>query len=242
MKIALISDIHGNHIALEKVLNEIKASRVDHIICLGDVATLGPEPGSVIQQLSDCDCRFIMGNHDEFMIDPDLIHTYTEIPIIVDAVKWTRDQLTEDDIEFIKKFEKKINTNLNSEKSFLFYHGSPQSNMEDILPGTPDEDLDEIFADDYADIMAGGHTHLPMMRQFKNSIVLNPGSVGLPFKKYAMGNTPEIKEYGEYMVITVNGNDTHFDFRQVKFDVKSLVRELSKSDNPLNPFLHSQYP
>ena len=161
MRIALISDIHGNHIALEKVLDEISTSSIDQIICLGDIITLGPDPRSVIQQLSALECNFIMGNHDEFMIDPELIHTYTEIPIIVDAVKWSRDQLTENDLEFFKNFKRKINTNLNTEKSFLFYHGSPNSNMEDILPEPASADHHYRHDDDDRHRRAGGFIVAP---------------------------------------------------------------------------------
>jgi len=73
MKTALISDLHGNHVALRAVLAHAQDARVDRIVCLGDVATLGPEPHRVLETLAELGCPCIMGNHDEFMLDAELI-------------------------------------------------------------------------------------------------------------------------------------------------------------------------
>ena len=63
-RIALISDLHGNAIALREVLRSIDEHGVDEIVCLGDVATLGVAPSEVIDTLQRLGCRCIMGNHD----------------------------------------------------------------------------------------------------------------------------------------------------------------------------------
>jgi predicted phosphodiesterase len=70
MRVALVSDIHGNEVALKAVVDEVERVGVDQIVCLGDVATLGPLPGGVIRMLRDLACPCIMGNHDAFLIDP----------------------------------------------------------------------------------------------------------------------------------------------------------------------------
>ena len=69
MRVALISDIHGNEVALRAVLEEIESEGIEQIVCLGDVATLGPRPGRVIDLIEGLDCPCIMGNHDEFLLD-----------------------------------------------------------------------------------------------------------------------------------------------------------------------------
>src|SRR4051794_15958575 len=104
MRLALISDLHGNELALQAVLRDSKRHGVDQLICLGDVATLGPRPAAVIDILRDFDCPCIMGNHDAFLLDPALIHTYTEFPVIVEAVDWCRDQLSKAHIDFLRTF------------------------------------------------------------------------------------------------------------------------------------------
>jgi 3',5'-cyclic AMP phosphodiesterase CpdA len=98
MRIALISDVHGNMIALQAVLAELHRSEPDHVICLGDVATLGPNPREAIVAVQKLGCRCIMGNHDEFLIDPQLVHTYDTMPIVVESIEWCRNQLSESEL------------------------------------------------------------------------------------------------------------------------------------------------
>ena len=98
MRIALISDIHGNEVALEAVLKDIKKAGVDQIACLGDVVALGPLPVAVLQMIQDLDCPCVLGNHDAFMIDPPLVHSYTDVPVIVDSIEWCRSQLSTKEI------------------------------------------------------------------------------------------------------------------------------------------------
>jgi hypothetical protein len=76
MRIALISDLHATDVALRAVLDDIARVGVDQIICLGDVATLGPSPNLVLQMLRDIGCPCITGNHDAFLLDPQLIAKY----------------------------------------------------------------------------------------------------------------------------------------------------------------------
>ena len=69
MRVALISDIHGNALALELVLADIRREAVDLTVCLGDVATLGPKPRECLEMVRSEGIRSIMGNHDEFLLD-----------------------------------------------------------------------------------------------------------------------------------------------------------------------------
>src|SRR5947209_139627 len=108
MRVALISDLHGNRLALEAVLADIARAGVDRIVCLGDVATLGPYPEAVLARLEQLGCDCIMGNHDEFLIDPRLIRTYTEAPIVVAAIEWCRAILPPEAIAFVRRFQRQL--------------------------------------------------------------------------------------------------------------------------------------
>ncbi len=72
MRIALISDIHGNAVALDIVLDALKKQQVDSIICLGDVAASGPQPCQVIERLRAIGCPVVMGNTDDWLLQPQL--------------------------------------------------------------------------------------------------------------------------------------------------------------------------
>ena len=66
----------------------------------------------------------------------------------------------------------------------LFFHGSPRSYDEWIFSTTPDEELRAMFADIEATVLIGGHTHVQMIRRYVESIIANPGSVGLAFREW----------------------------------------------------------
>src|SRR5690348_61501 len=85
-RVALISDIHSNEVALRAVVADIRRTGVDQIICLGDVANLGPAPNAVIEILAGLECPCIMGNHDEFLLDPSLVRAYNDAPRIIASV------------------------------------------------------------------------------------------------------------------------------------------------------------
>src|SRR6185369_9306433 len=145
MRVALISDLHANAVALAAVLEDIERVGVDEVICLGDVATLGPRPDIVLDTLRQLGCTCILGNHDEFMLDAQLIHTYTEAPVVVDAVDWCRNRLSLSDLDFIRTFKKTFEVALDGKAKLFLFHGSPRSNMEDLLATTPADLLDEML-------------------------------------------------------------------------------------------------
>src|SRR5439155_22525892 len=130
MRVALISDIHANDVALQAVMADIKRVGVQQIICLGDVATLRPCPGAVIQTLRDLRCPCILGNHEAFLLDPDLIQTYTEVPVVVEAVDWCRGRLSADELDFLRTFRPSLEIPLDPHSTLLLFHGSPRSHME----------------------------------------------------------------------------------------------------------------
>src|ERR1700730_16950604 len=105
-RIALISDIHANEVALRAVLADIRRTGVDQVICLGDVANLGPRPNAVIEILAELGCPCIMGNHDEFLLEPELVNTYAQSPRVVESVDWSRSKLSSAELQFIRGFER----------------------------------------------------------------------------------------------------------------------------------------
>ena len=70
MRLAIISDIHGNLVALQTVLADIETARVDQIVCLGDVAANGAQPRDVIEKMRALGCPMVRGNTDEWFLAP----------------------------------------------------------------------------------------------------------------------------------------------------------------------------
>ncbi|MGI9382185.1 MAG: metallophosphoesterase family protein [Methyloligellaceae bacterium] len=242
MRIALISDIHGNAVALEAVLADIARVGADQVICLGDVATLGPEPQSSIESVRKLACPCILGNHDEFLLDPGLIETYTDAQVVVESVNWCRAQLAAKELEFFRTFQPSLKIRMDESATLLLYHGSPKSNMHDILVTTPPDELDDLLGGEHATVMAGGHTHVQMLRQHMGTLIVNPGSVGLPFEAFVAGAAPTLlPTYAEYATVEAGGGSVSVDLRRVAVDVDALRRAVQASDVPLRDFLLEQY-
>jgi putative phosphoesterase len=233
MRLAVISDIHANEVAFRSVIKDIELHGTDQIVCLGDVTTLGPMPVSVLETLQDLNCNCILGNHDAFMIDPKSIHSYTNSPIIMDAVSWCRDQLSEKHLDFIRTFQNHVELSPDGSNRLLFFHGSPRSHTEDILSTTPADELDEMLAGHTATIMSFGHTHIQMLRQHKGTLIINPGSVGIPFKEFVINRTPAILEHAEYAFIEIQQENVDVRLRRIPFNKEDFRKTLEGCGEPI---------
>jgi predicted phosphodiesterase len=236
VRVALISDLHANEIALDAVLRDAAGAGHDALVCLGDVATLGPRPAEVLARLRGLGCRTVMGNHDAFMLDPSLIRSYSESALIVGSVEATRAALSSADLAFIQTFEPTI-----ALEGLLLYHGTPRSNTEDLLATTPPERVDEMLAGVQATVLAGGHTHLQMLRQHRGMLIVNTGSLGMPFREYAAGGPPVILPFAEYALVESGRAGVSVDLRRVPLEPRALAAQVDGWDNPLAPALRASY-
>ncbi len=236
MRIALISDLHANALALDAVLVDARRAGYDELVCLGDVATLGPRPGAVLARLRELGCRCILGNHDEFILDPPLIHRYSESPLIVASVDTTRAAMTAEDVAFMGTFAPTLSLG-----GVFLYHATPRSNTEDLLATTPAERVDVMLDGRQALVLAGGHTHLQMLRQHRGMLIVNSGSVGMPFQEYASGGPPVILPHAEYAIVEVSGGSATVELRRVALDARALAAQVDGWENPLASPLRGLY-
>jgi putative phosphoesterase len=211
MRIGLISDIHGNFTALEAVLANMNVHPVDLLVCHGDVATIGPQPKQVLEKLKGLDCTFIMGNHDATLLDMSKIRHYQIGPNLTAYVEIP----------------------LEKDLSLLCYHGSPQSNTDQVLATTTIYELARQFTGHHNRFLAGGHTHIQMMRQHESRLIINPGSVGSPFKTaFKAGIRPVLLPWAEYGIIEYKDGVMSVDLRRVPFDMAVYAKVLKESDMP----------
>ena len=99
MRYAIISDLHSNMDALEKVIEDIRKQKVDRHLCLGDIIGYGAQPRECIEMVKELDCLTIAGNHDWAALGKtniDYFNAYAK-----EATLWTRDQLTQEDKDYI---------------------------------------------------------------------------------------------------------------------------------------------
>jgi putative phosphoesterase len=230
MKVALISDIHGNLVSFEAVLQDIERENVDQIVCLGDVAALGPQPREVLMHLKTLKCPAVMGNTDDFLLTP---KTYSgsneESQKIYEIECWSAAQLTDGDKTFIRTFHPTVELML-GELTLLCFHGSPNSYDDVIRATTPDDELERKLSGFNADIMAGGHTHTQMLRRHRNLLLINPGSIGLPHD-YFLGEVYKPAR-AEYALLNTADDKISIDLRRVKVDSEQVRQSFLGSGMP----------
>jgi putative phosphoesterase len=242
LQVALISDLHANVPALEAVLADIEQQKVDKVICLGDIATIGPQPRQIIDKLRNLDCCCIMGNHDAALLDPERTAEYQLAPVLIPSLQWCLRQMNPRDFELLQSFKTTIDIPLEAGTSLLCYHGSPDSITGTILSTTPARELHKYLTTATTKIMAGGHTHFQMLRQHMGTIFINPGSVGCPFLQQAVNETvPTLLPWAEYALVNLSDGVFHVDFRRVDFNIDLFCEILSESDLPVKNWWLQQY-
>lgn len=232
MKVAFISDIHGNFLSLEAVLKDIDKQKVDDIICLGDVATLGPQPAEVVAKLRELGCQCILGNHESYLFDLELGQAYMPEYWFISALKWCHEQLSQSDLEYLQSFKPIMKFRLNPSTVLLCFHGSPRSNEENIFSTTAPDKLDEMLEGYDATVMVGGHTYVQMVRQHKGTLIANVGSVGMPFEQMPFVDAPRVMPWAEYTILTWESGVLGIEPRRIPISLNNLRGIVKESKMP----------
>jgi len=230
MRFAFISDIHGNLHALDVVLADLQAAQVDQMVCLGDVASLGPQPREVIARLRQLNIPIIMGNHETYLLNPQL--TDKHHPWLRAAELWCLSQLSADDLNFLRSFQPQLSFTLDPETTLLCFHGSPRSNEEFIYPNTSPETLNDFFAGQSAQVLVGGHTHVQMTRQHRGALVVNPGSVGMPCEFPMRGQNQHYLRWAEYAILEMKEGSLAINLQRLPIDFEYLAQTARASSLP----------
>lgn len=245
MRIAVISDIHGNDLAFETAEADLQNQKIDQIVCLGDAIQGGPQPAGVVQRLRKLNCPVVMGNADAWLlsgeetadegIPPERLRKMGEIRT------WSLSQLTEDDRAFIASFQPTVTIKLEDGLDLLCFHGSPTSFDDIILPAAPEEEFQKYLGE-YADhILTGGHTHAQQIRRMGKYFFFNPGSVGFAYSHNQPDDEFHADPWAEYAILTAENGQVSLEFRRVPFNAKELIRIYRESGRPFAEDAIAQY-
>ena len=236
MRIAVISDMHGNDLAFEAVESDFQKQNVDQIVCLGDAIQGGPQPAEIVQRLRKLKCPVVMGNADAWLISgeetadegipPERLKKMGEVR------NWSLSRLTEEDIDFIAKFQPTVTLPLLDDLDLLCFHGSPVSFDDVILPAASEEDFQKFLGPYAGSILTGGHTHAQQIRRLGELFFFNPGSVGFAYSHNQPDDNFRADPWAEYAILTAEDGRTGLEFRRVPFDENELVRIYRESGRP----------
>jgi len=245
MRVAVISDMHGNDFAFAAVEGDIKNQEIDQIICLGDAIQGGPQPAEVAQRLRRLNCPVVMGNADAWLISGE--ETADEgIPqerlIKMGEVRaWSLSKLSEADKAFISSFQPTVTLPLQDDLDLLCFHGSPVSFDDVILPAALEDEFQKFLGAYVGRILTGGHTHAQQIRRIGKLFFFNPGSVGFAYSHNQPDDDFHADPWAEYAILTAENGQTSLEFRRVPFDAKELIRIYRESGRPFADEAIAQY-
>jgi predicted phosphodiesterase len=232
MRLAVISDIHGNCFTLDSVLRDIRAQGIERIVCLGDAIQGGAQPAETVQRLRELNCPVVMGNADAFVLQGKLEEPASERQLAVRA--WSLTQLSSADVAFMQQFQPTVEIALEAGKKLLCFHGSPRSFNDIILPQTADETVHQYLDGFDANFLTGGHTHTQQVRRLSAGEIwyFNPGSISLAYNWERASDGSKVDPWSDYAILTSEGAVTSVTFRHVPFDVEELTRIIRASGLP----------
>jgi putative phosphoesterase len=227
MRIGLIADIHGNKLALDTVLAQLDHRAVDSIVCLGDVAMLGPQPAESIATLQALQIPVVMGNTDAWFFGGDQPGPETAL-----LANWCRDQVSLQGRDYVRSFSPTINIELEDRLMLLACHATPRNFDEVISAGTPSADVMTMLNGATQELIAGGHTHVQLLRQINQQRFINPGSVGLPGigpRSNDLAKNLRV-DWAEFAIIDTGNDDVSIEFHRTPIDLAELF-EIARAVN-----------
>lgn len=244
VRIALISDIHGNSIALEAVLADCETTGVDRFWFVGDYVALGPSPDAVLRRITSIpDAVFVRGNTDRYVVtgdgppptletvraNPALIPTYAAIAA---SFAWTRGFVVATGwYDWLADLPLEHRYLAPNGVRILAVHASPgDDDGEGIHPGRSNDDIASLVRGCDADLVVVGHTHEPFVRQVGATLVVNVGSVSNPRGDDARAS---------YVVMDVDDRAVSFTHHRVAYDYEAFASEVVLSRHPGASFIMS---
>ncbi|MCX5107766.1 metallophosphatase family protein [Streptomyces sp. NBC_00378] len=180
-RVAVLSDIHGVLPALEAVLAEPEVRAADRIVLTGDI-TAGPQPTQVLDRLAGLGDRviWISGNADRELLE----YRRGQRDTIPDPIApWAAEQLSEVHLDLLGSLPRSLSLSVRGLGRVLFCHATPRDDEEVVLVDSRLDRWKEVFSGLDSDIrtVVCGHTHMPFVRLAHGRLVINPGSVGMPY-------------------------------------------------------------
>ncbi len=244
MRIALLSDIHGNIIALDAVLADCRSLGVEQFWFLGDYAAIGPEPSSVLERITALsNAAFTRGNTDRYVVtgelpppdlatiqnNPALVPTYADV---VASFAWTRGFVTATGwFDWLARLPLEFRFTLPDGTRILAVHAAPgEDDGDGVHPGTSNAELSALIAGCNADVVFVAHTHEAMIRRVANVLVVNLGSVSNP-------RSGDLR--ASYVLLELTDSGVELDHRRVAYDQKAFSDRVLRSNHPAADFILS---
>jgi predicted phosphodiesterase len=222
MRIAIVSDIHGNRRAFDAVLADLREVAPDLIVHGGDLSSGGAHPAEIIDRIESLGWPGVCGNTDEMLCAPNRLTEFAAtLPQLAavfqrveDTIPWTVNKLGADRLRWLKKLPIRY-----VREDLTIVHAGPNDCWRAPAPNATDDEFRKVYAPLNARTVVYAHIHVPFIRHFDGWTVANTGSVSQSYD----GDTR-----ASYLVIDNGNPSTH----RVEYDAQSEADDLLKSGVP----------
>jgi len=240
-RLTVLSDVHGNLLALEAVLADVAAQGApDATWVLGDLVAFCPWPAETLDRLRALpDVAFLQGNTDRYLVtgrrpvapvrSPDDWASMPETLTGRDAnFRWAVERLSYAAYEFLRDLPPRLDMDVPGYGRVLAVHATPDDDETNLYPDTPDEQVRRHLAGLDARLVLYGHTHRPVDRTVAGVQLVNDGSVGMPLD----GDSRPA-----YALIDFAGGRCTVTIRRVAYNAEAVIAELERVEHPARAWL-----
>lgn len=232
MRIAIVSDIHGNLTALEAVLADLRRTSPDLILHGGDLADAGARPAEIVDLIRDLGWPGVLGNTDEMHFRPESLTEFAEqspamrtfLPVIEEMSAATRELLGPERLAWLSNLPRNLQRG-----PLMLVHASPENLWRAPAPEASDTELEAVYGPLSAPITVYAHIHRSFVRRIDRTagdsilIVANTGSVSLSYDGDLRAS---------YLLIDASEAVPMPTIRRVEYDLEKEIRALSMSALP----------
>ncbi len=225
--VAVITDIHGNLLALEAALSRIEELGIQSVYCGGDLVGYGPHPNEVCALIAERDVPTIYGNYD-YAIARDLEDcgcayvTQHDRELGQRSVDWTLAYTTQESKDFMRGLPFDLHFPVGSADVHLV-HGSPRKVNEYLFEDKPASLYERLAAAENDPVLVFGHTHKPWVHEYGGVLFVNCGSVGKP-----KDGDPR----GAFAILTPAADSVAVSIERVEYDTGAVAAEVREVGLP----------
>jgi predicted phosphodiesterase len=230
-RVAVLSDVHGNLVALEATLAAIRAETPDAILVAGDLVLNGPDPAGSVEALRAMQAdgaRIVSGNTDIAVADFDFGAAFPwyqdGVPEAVRiAAEWAHDALSDEQLDWLRGLPSERRLRIDDDALLLVVHASPGSQTRGFDQALDANVIFERAAETDARVICVGHTHVPEVRDLGWKVIVNDGSAG-----YVFDGDPT----ASWALVTIEGGEVAADIRRTPFDALAVANAISARGLP----------
>jgi predicted phosphodiesterase len=222
MRIAIVSDIHGNRTAFEAVLADLRQTSPDLILHGGDLADAGTSPAEIVDRIRDLGWQGVVGNTDEMLYRPESLTEFaiqspglqSLFAVVQEMAVATREVLGEERLAWLRGLPRS-----QTHGPMALVHASPESPWRAPAPEASDAELESVYSPLGQPIAIYAHIHRSYIRRVSGMIVANTGSVSLSY---------DGDRRARYLLL----DESEPAIRRVEYDVDRELKALSSCGLP----------